>query len=435
MSRIRSLGFVLLVSTAVMYLGPVASSQQAGCGVPGAVTPTTKDWDKIAPPRFFLEPQGMRDFAIDPLDPSHLFVTNNKEIMESKDGGCKWASVYQDPTALRIDMEIPVSGTPGRVILVVTHAEGVIIEISEDWGQTWSTSADSRQRFVGYFACRYETTQLYEVGFWSSLVVAPSDAKTMYLCLEPAANRFNDFLYFIFASTDGGITWEQRSDSNGTIQEFVDRYGGPFGDGSISLFVDPIDAGSVWALGQLSMRGLRNPIPNPLTVGDSHSFLKRSTDGARTWNEVKRLDTGSATYGASYSDLVVRHDPGSPASLTLLSNGQPECQQEEAAGCLLQSSDSGTTWNVAPSPTGYFPLFMEPGRNPDRSFVVTPGIPFGPFMGTWVHRYDFKRRIWVNITPPDNIQDAWGIGVSKGGKKTAFFVFGGNAIDRFTGKV
>src|SRR5688572_7373160 len=106
----------IAVFTAGIVAGPFAA---AGSAAPlCAGTLAYGDWESVAAPSF---PQGsttMTGYAIDPLAPLTIFVTNGTMVMHSHDAGCSWKPGFALELLPNLDDQISSANTTIEQIVV-----------------------------------------------------------------------------------------------------------------------------------------------------------------------------------------------------------------------------------------------------------------------------------------------------------------------------
>lgn len=148
MGRRAFVGFFVVVVT----IGPFTNLGLAApgvppCDVPGQITPHPVNWYTVRAPKFPSGAPGISEFAVEPLVPERLYVTNGSVVLRSSDSGCHWSESYSlpatgpGPTAAdsRI-LEIEVSA-PGVIYLPIQQKEPVSqphVAVSKDAGQSWA---------------------------------------------------------------------------------------------------------------------------------------------------------------------------------------------------------------------------------------------------------------------------------------------------------
>lgn len=269
--------------TVVSLLTPLAVAHgAASCGV------TSGNWTTIAGPRFPIGSQGIIDLAIDARSPSRFFVTNGTSVMRTTDGGCSWQHSYtlgeQDagaptytPANSRI-VSLVASESGGRVLLSIAETLANQIRphvvVSSDAGGSWE-SGDAG---------------LPPLGSPEALVVASSSPDTVYLAVDLGGGTLDS----LFASADGGRSWEPRSQR--------------LGSGITGFEVDPILPNELWAYG---------------------NGLHHSTDGGASFVPVQEF------VGTQTGPVDVFHAPGQKASIFAF---------VPATRIVQTSADGGENW-------------------------------------------------------------------------------------------
>lgn len=119
----QRLGALLLCGAVVA--GPFAAGSAAAparfpCSVPGQITPHPFQWHSIRGPSFPSGPQVIASYAVEPLRPSHLYVSNGVSVMRSVDTGCTWQQSYA----------LPAGGGAGGANATAGDSEILEIEVS-----------------------------------------------------------------------------------------------------------------------------------------------------------------------------------------------------------------------------------------------------------------------------------------------------------------
>lgn len=236
---LRATRKLVALMVAVSLLTPLAAARgAAGCGV------VSGNWTTISGPRFPSGPQAITDLAIDARTPSRFFVTNGTTVMRTTDGGCSWvdsytlgeqdgAGTYTAANSKIVSLVAPESG--GRLLLSI--AETVVnqtrphVLVSFDAGRSWASG----------------DTGLPPLGSPEGLVVASSSPDTAYLAVDLGGGTLDS----LYASSDGGRSWQPRSQQPGS--------------GMVGFEVDPLVPNELWAYG---------------------NGLRHSTDGGATWTPV-----------------------------------------------------------------------------------------------------------------------------------------------------
>ena len=276
-----------LVACLALVAGPVTFARGQE---PQPCRPVTGDpyWLSVEGPEFETGDATITQYA--PSRPL-IFATNGMMAKRWSPATCEWDTAFQVPdepseygftaaTARITDIVMP-DARPETVALVIEESgpePRPHVLHSTNGGGTWTAASG-----------------LPLVGRPQSLRYAPTDPAVAYLGLDVGGGRVD----LIYATTDGGATWELRSSPAQWAP-----------DAEITgLAVDELVAAELWAWG----------------VGG----LFHSTDGGRTFTEVPELAQDVV------GPVDVFHAPGEPARIAAF---RPEQRD------FLSSLDGGLTW-------------------------------------------------------------------------------------------
>lgn len=204
----------------------------------------------------------LHSLVVDPEDPDRIYVGGHQGVSVSSDGGKMWKTVSSLDGADAMgwaftDTAILVGGHPG-------------ISVSTDGGNAFEPRNDG-----------LPSTDVHALG---------AEGNVVYAGIAGLGT---------FASTDGGITWEKRSQEVGGA--FMGR-----------ILVDPNDA-------------------DHLLAPDMQFGVMESTDGGRSWDAL----------GGIPGAMWVSWDPDDTDSIIATAMGQ-----------AVKSTDGGLTWDVLDVPEG-----------------------------------------------------------------------------------
>lgn len=149
---------VALFLCCAVVAGPFAAGSAAApspfpCSVPGQITPHPVAWHSIKGPGFPAGPQVIASYAVEPLRPTHLYVTNGVSVMRTADTGCTWHEAYTLPAAGTAGAN--VSAADSEILEIEVSAPGVLylpiqqttaagprprILVSTDSGVSWRSA-------------------------------------------------------------------------------------------------------------------------------------------------------------------------------------------------------------------------------------------------------------------------------------------------------
>ncbi len=352
---------------------PTSAADLPECARPGAFG-RVGDWTSAKAPRFVERTGGraqdVTTYAVDPLTPRRVFVTNGTSISLTRDGGCTWQEVFSLP-------ETPDDVTPFTAAST-TITEIRIAEDAKFRDAVWvlaqeATSSGGRPHVLyargskrGQFVTR--ESGLPPVGAGHALVVSPANADFLYLQVD--AGQVQDPglggavaapVGGLYASTDGGQSWARRTPL--TSQAVYS-----------TLAVDPGSSNRLWA------------------VEGGH--LRHSTDGGRTFAGPAPSEAQQTGWDIS-ALTVVRPPRGLPivhAYSATSATGRP---------ISVKVTEDGARSTTAPAPG---PVESAASAYDGRAAVIslhpTDGRPARVLVGV-----PGSAAPWTDITPTRATQD------------------------------
>ena len=300
-------------------------------------------WILIGNPRFSTGPQEIRDYAIDPINGSNVFVTNGKTVMRSLRLGCEWEQVYALPAAggvgepsaatsdiVRIDI---AANNPNRIFLGIHEgaAAGTRPHVltSDDTGLSWSPG-------VG-LPPQGEIGQIF-----TPMVEGPA-----FVGIDVNGGTLD----LLFASTDGGETWSLRSNLHETKTQ----------TGINGFTIDPANPESLWAYGAGSVQ--------PGTNSPDAAGLLHSTNGGRSFQNVEEF--AQTVVGP----VDVYNQPNQTARIAAFQPMQ---------GNLAVSNNGGGTWPIVDGPNGVDSVAHGEGREDGAVTAAGELHVYHPTSFTWI---------------------------------------------------
>ncbi len=307
--------------TATIVAGPFAAAGSAAQLCAGIVD--YGDWEKVSAPTL---PQGgstISAYAIDPLAPDTIFVTNGTMVMESNDGGCSWKPGFTLELLPNLDDRISSANTTIEQIVVPESPEPggeqtVFLTLEETVGPAVRPHVAVSHNGGNEFSLADNGLPLVSGG-GLSLAVSPASADIAYLLMRENPTGIADTVY---ATHNAGGTWEQQSAASGTAAS--------------DLLVDPLDPQELWLWGASGLMHSTNGgwdrkaipfITPPVTMVDvfrapgspsrilayepETQTFAFSTDGGNTWAREPgpRIFSHSIAHGRTAADVVVSgHD-------------------------------------------------------------------------------------------------------------------------------
>ncbi|HYI44249.1 MAG TPA: vWA domain-containing protein [Actinomycetota bacterium] len=204
---------VALLSVAIV-VGPFAATGYSAAPSCAAIE-QKESWTVIAAPSFSQGPAAITAYAIDPQAADTIFATNGQTLMRTTDGGCKWTQVFSIELLPSLDKPVSAANATIKKIAIPDGAEkagarSIYLAVEEavgpavrphvvsshDGGDNWTDSTEGLPLVTGGVI---------------ALEAAPSIPKLAFLLVRDQPTGAADVVY---ASTNGGVSWEQRSQGN-----------------------------------------------------------------------------------------------------------------------------------------------------------------------------------------------------------------------------
>lgn len=330
---------VLVLAAAVWTATLLGGAQATGAGGPCAAIQQQGAWSTIAAPAGL---SSVTAFAAGGPDGAQLLTTDGTTVRRSTDGGCGWSQTYVAEGGGRVRiLEIPEAGP--ALMVVDEPAEGLRSRVfsSSDAGATWKAAGAG----------------LPEAGSIRKLVTARREPRAFALVAGPQAVDAIDVLGVtgrLFASEDGGATWEERST------------GAPVRD----MEVDPRD-------------------PNGLFVVRTDGVVQRTKDGGRTFGDVNAPSE-------DWRDIAVARLPADPEPTIVLSAATgPEAPPTR----ISVSTDGGSAFiDISHEGVGAVGGLVF-GAAPAELYAAA-GSAASSFRGPGLRRYVAEENRWEDIDGP-----------------------------------
>jgi photosystem II stability/assembly factor-like uncharacterized protein len=226
--------------------------------------------------------------ALDPSNPSHVYVASEQGIFCTRDGGTTWETLSGGlPTTQVRTLEFTTSGR----LLAGTLGYG-IYEYDPLWNR-WIQLSQLRE--FGTFWPIWDNRPLYQ---YSTLLIDPTDQQTMYFGTFPAG---------VYKTTDGGEHW-------------LERNVGWTNDGVFCMRFHPDDTDIIYA--------------------GTYNGLNRSLDGGehwQTWDEGWPLEQWVFAIAFDQVDSTIMYACSKNGEN--MGRGRPGFH-----GTVMKSTNGGTTW-------------------------------------------------------------------------------------------
>lgn len=232
--------------------------------------------------RLPVNPDRIRDVAVDPSNSDIIYSIKNSNIIKSSDSGETWEIVYTDSQNAVIT-RIDVDWYNPKKIIAVTSIGTVLI--STDEGATWQVVYKVDEPLVG-------------------IEINQTDSRIMYVVeLEKSIHR----------TVDGGETWTSLMSDNDAFEDFMSVEDSRSADEVRSLVQDPNNSQVLYAV--------------------TNEGVLRTEDGGGSWSFVETLIERGAEQNAAILNFTVM--PGDSNTL-FFSIGR----------LIHKSVDRGETWQT-----------------------------------------------------------------------------------------
>jgi len=243
--------------------------------------------------------------AIDPTDSNHLLYATDTRLLRSRNGGRDWAT---ETAPAFIGPTLAVAFARGGKTLLAATASGIFAcESGTQWkGVNISPSATPALAILS----SVQPGQFYVVGArgayrsddrgasWSRIGEALPDAPSAMAILAQSAHVLVAIVQgSIYTSADGGGTWQAHRSGlpDGTLEMVAaDPVAGRVWAGGSDRLFRSDDGGVSWAqVGQAlpdvdtRIRGVVASADGATIAVSTHRGIYRSTDAARTWQQLQ----------------------------------------------------------------------------------------------------------------------------------------------------
>jgi photosystem II stability/assembly factor-like uncharacterized protein len=289
----------------------------------------------------------MRDVAVAPDDPGHVFVSARSGVFASLDGGENWIGLNSGPARDLEGTVIAMDPLDPNHLLAIYQDTGLTPRVSFDGGRSW-TEVDAIPAVRGGPSAGVITRIVFSPVDPSLLLAAVGDSKCR---VDAGPGCWQNPGGGVLFSRDGGGTWAQSSLASGQVQGLAFAAEGQRAYAALhdGRFHRSDDGGQTWQLVSSNLTALAPPPPDPdslsiivyslavdpanpdrIYIGFYGGSLAVSLDGGGTWS----LSAAGMLPQAMVSAIVV--DPTNP--------------QVVYAGTLNSgvylSLDGGETWTA-----------------------------------------------------------------------------------------
>ncbi|HEX4684051.1 MAG TPA: hypothetical protein VH277_15145, partial [Gemmatimonadaceae bacterium] len=367
----KQLGFLLLAaSLAAPPAAPLAAQ------TPDSATLASMRWRSIGPVNMAGR---ITDVEGDPHNPKTFYVTGaTGGVWKTINAGTTFIPLWDHgPVASMGDIAIAPSDP--KTLYLGTGEDNARNSVSPGWGVYKSTDGGISWQSLGL-----EKTQ--HIG---RIVVNPTNPNIVYVAAVGATWASNPERG-LYKSTDGGKTWQ--------MSKFVSDKAG-----FIDIAMDPRDPNTLYAASWERSRG-----PYFLHSGGPGSGLWKTTDGGRSWREIKgggfpetpkgRMNIQIAPSNSNIVYVMVEADSVRGAKPQRLLSG------------LYRSTDAGRTWkwmSTIDNRPFYFSQIRVDPRNPDRIYRMAVDFQFSDDAGySWrtgmFGNHEDYHAMWIDPNDPEH---------------------------------
>ncbi len=290
------------VLSVLLLIGPLALSARTAETICPNVIDRGRSWSSIAAPAFTRGGAQLTAYAVHPLVPTIILASNGEQIFKSENAGCDWKPFFSIDLLPRLDA--PVSAANSRIVSIdfpenPAAAHKIYILVAEQVGPAVRPHVIITGGQDGRFRTTIDGLPPVTGGLYG-LHVAPSDPDVVYLQVRESPATFKDDIY---ASFDGGDTWEKRTKADSQAA-------------SQGMAVDPLAPDELWTWGA--------------------NGLWRSLDAGASRTNLDQV-------GVPTPIVDVFHAPGSPARVMAY---------EAETSTFSITRDGGATWTRINGPGG-----------------------------------------------------------------------------------
>lgn len=357
---------------AVSAIAPLASLAQS----PDAATNATLKWRSIGPVNMAGR---LTDIEVDPRNSKVFYISGaGGGVWKTVNAGTTFFSLWDDQPIASIG-DIAIAPSSPNIVYVGTGEQNSRNSVAPGWGVFKSTDGGVTWASVGL-----EKTQ--HIG---RIVIHPTNPNIVYVAALGAVWASNPERG-LYKTTDGGKSW--------TLVKFISDKAG-----FVDVAMDPRNPEVLYAASYERVRK-----PAFLKSGGPGSALWKTTNGGRTWTEIKgggfpETDKGrmNVNIAASNSNIVY---------VMVEADSVRGRQPQQLLSGLYRSSDAGKTWkwmNTINNRPFYFSQVRVDPKNPNRVYRMAVDFAFSDDGGTsWrasmLGIHEDYHAMWINPADPEH---------------------------------
>jgi photosystem II stability/assembly factor-like uncharacterized protein len=343
---------------------------------PDAATLASLKWRSIGPVNMAGR---ITDVEVNPKNTKEFYVTGAAGgVWKSVNAGTTFFSVWEKEAIASIG-DLAIAPSNPQILYVGTGEQNSRNSVAPGYGVYKSTNGGVSWESVGL-----EKTQ--HIG---RIVVHPTNPNVVYVAALGALWGSNAERG-VYKTTDGGKNW--------TLVKFVSDKAG-----FVDLAMDPRNPEVLWAASYERVRK-----PAFLKSGGPGSALWRTTDGGRTWSEIK----GGGFPETQKGRMNVVLAPSNPNIVYVMveADSVRGKKPQQLLSGVYRSADAGKTWKWMSTINNrpfYFSQIRVDPRNPNRIYRMAVDFAFSDDGGySWrtsmLGIHEDYHAMWINPADPEH---------------------------------
>ncbi len=353
-----------------------AAATQLAAQTPDAATLATMRWRSIGPVNMAGR---ITDVEGDPKNPKVFYVTGaTGGIWKTINAGTTFIPLWEKgPIASMGDIAIAPSNP--KIIYAGTGEGNSRNSVAPGWGMYKSIDGGITWQSLGL-----EKTQ--HIG---RIIVHPTNPDIAYVAAVGATWSSNAERG-LYKTVDGGKTWQ--------LSKFVSDKAG-----FIDVAMDPRDPNTLYAASWERSRG-----PYFLKSGGPGSALWKTTDGGKSWREIKGGGFPETEKGRM--NIQIAHSDPNIVYVMVEADSARGAKPQRLLSGLYRSNDAGRTWkwmSTVDNRPFYFSQVRVDPKNPNRIYRMAVDFQFSDDGGySWrtgmVGNHEDYHAMWIDPNDPEH---------------------------------
>ena len=343
---------------------------------PDSATLASLRWRSIGPVNMAGR---VTDVEGDPRNPKVFYVTGaTGGVWKTINAGTTWIPLWERAAIASIG-DIAIAPSDSKVLYVGTGEGNARNSVAPGWGIYKSTDGGITWQSAGL-----EKTQ--HVG---RIIVHPTNPNIVYVAAVGATWGPNGERG-LYKTIDGGKTWE--------LSKFVSENAG-----FIDVAMDPRDPNVLYAASWERSRG-----PYFLKSGGPGSALWKTTDGGRSWKEIK--GGGFPETAKGRMNIQIAHSDPKIVYVMVEADSVRGAKPQRLLSGLYRSTDAGKTWkwqSTIDNRPFYFSQIRVDPKNPNRIYRMAVDFGFSDDGGySWrtgmFGNHEDYHAMWIDPNDPEH---------------------------------